>query len=112
VTCLECGNRIYPQRCSVKSKHKHGGRGLCQPCYGRATRQGYLNDCPRLTVSSAERTKQWLDMKERGWTRTEAAAQMGISLAALEQAITRHNRATRTPRLALASSGRAENKEK
>lgn len=103
--CLECGRRIFPQRCSVASRHKHGGRGLCKPCYGRLAQRGYLDDCPRLRRPSSERAKRWLEMKERGWTRAEAAAHMGITLAALEQAITRHNRAARTPRRATARLG-------
>lgn len=103
--CQGCGRRLYPQRCSVTNKHRHYGRGLCAPCYGVALRTDCLESYERLTVPSTQRARQWLAMKDRGWTRAEAAAHLGMTLAALEKAISRHNRAAQTPRRATARLG-------
>lgn len=90
--CVECGRAIFPHSWTGPSRFHHFGRGLCMPCYGALGRQGYLNDCPRLTHPSSELATKWADMKDRGWTRREAAAQLDVTLAGLEKAITRHNR--------------------
>lgn len=103
VNCLECDRPIYPHNWTVPPRFRNHGRGLCGRCYHSLARRGYLNDCPRATHPASQLAKQWLDMKDRGWTRREAAAHLGVTLAALEQAITRHNRATRTRAVSLSA---------
>lgn len=84
--CLACDRRIYPQRCSVPSKHKHAGRGLCSPCYAQANRDGTLLDFARITRPKADTLAEVEFLTSIGFTETEAARRLGITRDAVYQA--------------------------
>lgn len=93
--CVECSRPVFPRTWDVEPRHRHHGRNMCSTCYGRLRRSGFLDDCERLAKPSSETAKRWLSLKARGWSRAEAAHDMGTTVPALEQALSRHNRARR-----------------
>lgn len=96
MNCRACNRRIYPDRCSVPHWSKHKGRGLCARCYDLKRDSGEHIDYERLTRTNAETVEAWRVLSARGCTRAEVAQLMNTTVAALEQAVTRHNRAART----------------
>ena len=82
VTCTHC-ERTLPNH----------GRGLCCRCYQWLQRRGLLDWYPRTNRTQADTYADWLELEAQGYSRQHAADRLGITLAALEQAITRTQRA-------------------
>ena len=82
VTCARC------QRTKT-----HHGRGLCAACRMWLTRRGLLDTYPLTKRSRVDTYEDWLELQAQGYTRQHAADRLGITLHALEQAITRTQRA-------------------
>ena len=85
VTCVRC----------KRTGQRHHGRGLCGRCHQWLARYDLLDAYP-LTVTRRPRADtyaDWLELQAQGYTRQHAADRLGITLHALEQAITRTQRA-------------------
>lgn len=67
------------------------GRGLCSVCYAKARRSDALLDVPRRLRSRDEVAEEWQHMggPVGGVTLGEFAAQMGMSVRAVELALQR-----------------------
>ena len=85
------GRLITCGRCQ-RDRRNHG-RGLCSACYSWATRRGLLDTYARDTRDRLHTYAEWLELQAQGYTRQHAADRLGITLHALEQAITRTQRA-------------------
>ncbi len=84
-----CGRRIWSKRCSVANRFKHGGRGLCQPCYSRAHGAGEHADFERITRTSAETVAEVEFLYSIGLTRLQAAQRLGVTSDAIYRAYRR-----------------------
>lgn len=89
MNCKRCDQHLYPRRCSVKNRYRHGGRGLCQPCYSFAHGAGLLDDFERRTRTSAETVAEVEFLYSTGLTRLEAAQRLGITSDAIYRAMRR-----------------------
>lgn len=70
----------------------HEGRGLCRSCYAAHRAGGTLGDYPPITWRRTELYAEWEILRDRGMSRREAAGHLGVTFAALEQAILRTRR--------------------
>ena len=86
------GRLITCGRCQLINKRNHG-RGLCVGCYSWLRRRGLLDVYANAKRPQAVTYEDWLELKAQGYTRQHAADRLGITLHALEQAITRTQRA-------------------
>lgn len=86
MNCLECDQHLYPRRCSVPNRYRHGGRGLCQPCYVAKHRAGELDQFVRRTRPSIETVEDVEFLYSIGLTRLQAAQRLGITSDAIYRA--------------------------
>lgn len=94
-----CGRTIRPQRCSVQSGFRHGGRGLCARCYDVHDYAGTLADFARTTRSREQVLEAW-ELHRDKW---EAARAVSMTMSAFERALQRARQ--QTPRPATAGRG-------
>ena len=86
------GRLITCGRCQRINKRNHG-RGLCVGCYSWLRRRGLLGIYASAKQPQADTYDDWLELQAQGYSRQHAADRLGITLHALEQAITRTQRA-------------------
>lgn len=77
--CIDCGRTLY----------RSEGRGLCSTCRSRHRGRGTLLDFERPSRSAEEVVEDWLILRDQGHDRRQAAARMGMTHHALEQALRR-----------------------
>jgi len=68
------------------------GRGLCRNCYARHKNAGTLDRYPPLQRATADTIADWTELQAQGCSVALAAQRMGMTKAALEKAIRRHQR--------------------
>lgn len=86
MNCLGCGRRLYPRRCAVSARNRHGGRGLCVPCYEAKRNAGELDQFPRRTRRSADTVEDAEFLASTGLTRPQVARRLGMTENAIYQA--------------------------
>lgn len=89
--CAACPWPLVGQRTKRRPQgfRRHGGRGLCSPCYSRASRDGTLLDFGRATLSRDDVLDDWEVLREQGYGRRVAAERLGMSLDAFDGALRR-----------------------
>lgn len=99
--CRKCGSGPMAPSKNLDAPLRHIGRGLCHVCYrhlhDRARRGAgdELLDFERVSRPAADVVEDFQMLSGQGYTRRQAAERMGISLAALDQALVRHRRRQR-----------------
>lgn len=85
---------IRPRQEPLRGARRHGGRGLCRPCFDRHRRDGTLYDYPSYRWKRADLYEEWCDVREiePAITIAAAARRIGVSREALEVAIRRTER--------------------
>jgi hypothetical protein len=79
--CLECG-----------STSTQRARGLCEPCYQRHRYRGTLDNFERPSRTADEVLDEWVLLRGDGHTIRQAAARLGMTHKALDQALVRAKR--------------------
>lgn len=86
----KCGRPLVSQYHEVpKGYAEHRGRNMCGPDYDAARRDGVLDDYERIARTRDEVLDDWVVLRKRGLSLTEAAARMGMTYDGLEQALRR-----------------------
>ena len=91
--CARCANLIYPRKWNLGSSCTHEGRGLCRPCYDRCRKTGELADYRPVTYRRDELMDQWERFRLYGYSKKEAAAQLGMTFEAFDRAYHRARKA-------------------
>jgi hypothetical protein len=76
----------------------HAGRGLGGCHYDVARVDGTLHNYPRTRRSCHDVAAGWAELKALGYSRAQAAEELGMSMAALDGAITRAGHTAPNPR--------------
>jgi len=105
MNCNNCGRvlhersrwRMLPKADRVALRHGHAmhmGRGLCHGCYSRAQRDGSVIDHEATVKPWAYVLDEWKRLADPEASRVENARRiaphLGMTVAALERAVTRH----------------------
>lgn len=88
--CLRCQVLVYPKTNKPRYGKVHDGRGLCSCCHQWAVDHSCLDDYKRLTKTREEVMSAWVALHRRGYTRSEAAAFLGMDSKSFRRA---HGRA-------------------
>lgn len=105
-TCRGCGNGPLAPGNQRDAPLRHLGRGLCQKCHRRLYRRAArgtsdeLLDYERVSRSALDVIEDWESLAAQGYTRKQAATRIGMTPAALNQAIARHRRRQREAEIA------------
>lgn len=89
---MDCGCLLRLRHVPLKDApgtRAHHSRGLCNVCDIRHRSRGTLDDYPRTNRRTADVVEDWRELQAQGYSRRDAAARIGITLAALEKAIER-----------------------
>lgn len=93
--CRACRAPVFPRPNGARvtdlppGARFHAGRGLCTRCHPAAHRAGTLIDFARHTLSRDELLDDWVLLRDEGLTYTQAAARIGMPVAALKRALNR-----------------------
>lgn len=79
-TCQDCERRLI------------FARGLCNTCYHRNRYHGTLIDFERTTHAADELLDEWTLLRDDGYGYRNAAARLGVTVAALDKALCRAKR--------------------
>lgn len=83
-----CALCRYPMNMGqdVTYQHRyHNGRGLCQFCYARCTRDGTLADYERVFRSADEVMGEWERLRLDGYSKNLAAERLGMTYKAFDR---------------------------
>lgn len=69
--------------------HPIVARGLCQPCYTRATREGTLRNYEKGHRPIEDVIEDWLLLRSEGFNRPDAAERLGMAYKTLQKALER-----------------------
>jgi hypothetical protein len=105
--CAWCGG---PRDDGRADGRRHGGRGLCDPCYGAARRGGTLDQWPAERAPVAEVVEDIRLMISAGESTERVAARMGRSPGALAHVLYRGGARELAP--AFAAAARRAHREK
>jgi len=97
--CGACGRELLPNNPQIPKVHRHGGRGLCLPCYSAHQHRGLHLNFQRISRPRALVLETWELHRRDKW---EAARALSMTVPALERAL---QRARQTPRPAFAGRG-------
>lgn len=81
-----------PARRKPAGTRRHAGRGLCTRCYHRHKTAGTLEDFRPHSRRREDLYEDWTELRAQGLDKRRAAERLGVSFAALDQAISRTRR--------------------
>jgi hypothetical protein len=91
-TCRRCERPMLTPRAAVGSgQRRHGGRGLCDPCF-RGLTPDQRADFERNTRTRDEVLDDYDPLRRQGYHRRDIAERIGMSVDALEQCLRRARR--------------------
>lgn len=88
-TCRDCGTPIWPKSRGVPSACRDEGRGLCRPCWRTRDAAGTLDEVERVRFSRDELMDEWVVLRDRGCSKRQAAARLGMTFARFDRALLR-----------------------
>lgn len=101
-SCLDCARAMvccsWPRWRELDHTDlvKHMARGVCTACYHTRRMRGTVEDLPASTRRSAvEVYERWQNLRRRGYTKREAASEVGMSYESFDRATVRHNKRVR-----------------
>lgn len=89
--CARCHYPMHPNR-SFPGRYRCP-RDLCNFCYKAASRTGEVIDFERTRRTRDELMHDWAMLRDEGYSKRQAAARLGMSLAAFDRAFHRARRA-------------------